>query len=76
MPYPKDPNLVGLAAVTFINTIPPHELDHPATDLYEEDSAPLSSWQRWQAEHRDYRPILPPELLPTAKMPQSDIERE
>ena len=68
MPYPHDPKLEGLAAVTFRNTIPPHELDHPATDPRSDDVVPLPTWRRWKALHPEYRAKLPPDL-PTAKLP-------
>lgn len=76
MPYPHDPKLDGLAAVTFRNTIPPHELDHPATDPRSDEVAPLPTWRRWKALHPQYRANPPPELLPTANPPQGGTEEE
>ena len=76
MPYPRDPKLEGLAAVTFRNTIPPHELDHPATDPRSDEVAPLPTWRRWKAMHPEYRAKPPPALLPTAQLPQGEIEPE
>ena len=69
MPYPHDPKLEGLAAVTFRNTIPPHELDHPATDPRSDDVAPQPTWRRWKAMHPEYQAKLRPGVLPTAKLP-------
>lgn len=69
MPYPHDPKLEGLAAVTFRNTIPPHELDHPATDPRSDDVAPLPTWRRWKAMHPEHQAKLRPGVLPTAKLP-------